>query len=329
MQLRYLNITLIMALFFLFSACNEEWEYEAPVAKTHFQNDAIKRTRGPNLVGLDLEFVYAMALGVERGKIISAQVEASIPGAAGTYIDHRIYRTNDSGIDVGTQVAEPSTTTGAKTTVTLTKDTSAAAFRYYYIIPEEARGKSVSFTFSARASTGETVSFNLGPYHIAKMEMKRLIVLSDNNLNYFSIADMQAYNAADAATHADKIDLVYLYRAITGITFLHALVAPDAGADFLPGITLPTGVNRTAKIHKVWELRDRHLAQLQYGIYVDDWDFEVMDISTAPNYAINLRAESGVWVETADGKYRAYIYVNGINNSARTMTISIKRYTVF
>jgi hypothetical protein len=329
MKIKYLNTIWIMALVFLISACDTEWEYEPPVAKTHFQNDAIKRSRGPNMVGLDLEFVYAMALGVERGKIVSAQVEASIPGAAGTYIDNQIYRTDDGGNDVGTQVAEPSTTTGAKTVVTLTRDTSAAAFRYYYIIPEEARGKSVSFTFSATASTGEKVSYNLGPYQIAKMEMKRLITLSDNNLNYFSIADMRAYNAADAAANADKIDLVYLYRAISGITFLHALVAPAADADFLPGISLPAGVNRTAKIHKVWELQDRHLAQLQYGKYVDDWDFEVMNISNAPNYAINLRAESGAWVETADGKYRAYIYVNSVNNSARTMTVSIKRYTMF
>jgi hypothetical protein len=61
---------------------------------------------------------------------------------------------------------------------------------------------------------------------------------------------------------------------------------------------------------------------------VDDLDFEELNMSDAPNWALNLRAESGAWVETSDGKYRAYIYVNSVNNGAKTMTISIKRYTV-
>jgi hypothetical protein len=50
---------------------------------------------------------------------------------------------------------------------------------------------------------------------------------------------------------------------------------------------------------------------------VDDLDFEKLNISDAPNWALNLRAESGAWVETADGKYRAYIYVNSVNNGPR------------
>ncbi|MBW8330636.1 MAG: DUF4466 family protein, partial [Prolixibacteraceae bacterium] len=289
-------------------------------------NDCIKRTLGPNVVGLDLEFAYAMALPQAEGKIISAQVEASIAGASATYLENRSFYTNGSGVDVPVTVGSPSVNSGTQTEVVFTKDTCAATLRYFYIIPEEARGKTVKFTFSAKASNGQTVSYEMGPYTIAKMDMKLDMVVSDNNNSYISIADMAVYNAATAATNAANIDLVYLYRVITGISFTHALVAPASSPDYLPGTTLPSGVNKSAKIWKVWALRDQQLARLQYGVFIDDIDFQERDFTGAPDYAINLKAEAGIWVETADGKYRAYIYINKIDNTKKEMTISIKRY---
>ena len=130
MQNKYVNIAWVLALLLLFSACQEE-EYTLPDAKTEFQNDCIKRTLGPNIVGLNLEFVYAMALGPDEGKIVSAQVEATISGAAGTTLENRSFYTNQSGVDVGIVVGNPSVTTGTKTEVVFTKDTCAAALRYY------------------------------------------------------------------------------------------------------------------------------------------------------------------------------------------------------
>lgn len=325
MQLKHYSLTLLTILVVFFTACQDE-EYSLPSAKTELNNDCIKRTLGPNVVGLNIEFAYAMALPKAEGKIISAQVEASIAGAPATYMENRSFRTSGSGVDVPDTIASPSVTTGGKTEVVFSKDTCAATLRYYYIIPEEARGKTVKFTFSAKASNGQTVSYEMGPYAVAKMDMKLDLVVSDNNNSYISIADMAVYNAASAATNAANIDLVYLYRVITGITFTHALVAPASSPDYLPGITLPSGVNKSAKIWKVWALRDQHLARLQYGIYIDDLDFQQLDFTGAPDYAINLKAEAGIWVETADGKYRAYIYINKIDNTKKEMTISIKRY---
>ena len=327
MKKEYLTYFRMLAIILFVSSCQEQ-EYSLPEANTHFQNDVIKRSIGPNVVGLNIEFVYAMALGLENGNILSAQVEASIPGAAGTFLEHRSYYTGPGGNDVGIDVANPSTTSGPVTEVVFTRDTCAAALRYYYIIPEEARGKSVSFTFSAEASTGETVSFKMGPYNIGKVEIKRDITLNDNDLRYFSIADMQVYDSTDAAAIPDKIDLVYLYRSISGINFNHALVAPGADPEFLPDIILPGGVNNPTKIRQTWQLRDEHLARLQYHIYIDDLDFEEIDLSSSSDYAINLRAESGAWVETADGNYRAFVYVNSVSNSGKTMKISVKRYTM-
>lgn len=320
----YFNYTSLLVIFLLLiTACKKE-EYAIPGANTALSNDCIKRTLGPNVVGLNIEFAYAMAIPKEKGKLVSAQVEASIAGAKGTYLDHNSYYTTGSGQDVGVPVGLPSITDGTKTTVTFNRDTSAATLRYFYFIPEEARGKSVSFTFTAQSSDGATISYKMGPYVIAKMDMVRNLTVRNGDASYISISDTTIYNATNVAANAGKIDLVYLYRA-TPATFLHALVSPGADPQYLPNVTLPAGANRSTKIRKVFNLQDYHLARLQFGIYIDDLDFQQLNLSDAPNHAINLRAEAGGWVETADGRYRAYIYINSVNANGSAV-ISIKRY---
>jgi len=305
------------------SGCKKQ-EYALPTAKDVLQNDAIKRTLGPNIVGQTIEFMYAMAIQPSKGKLVSAEVEATIAGATGTFLENNTYFTNQGGVDVGIVVGQPSTNSGTKTTVTFTKDTSSSTLRYFYVIPPEARGKTVSFKFTVKSSDGATATYQLGPYTVAKMDMVRNLAVSNNNLAYISIENMTVYNAADAATNAAKIDLVYLFRNISTSAFNHALVSPAADTIYLPGITLPAGVNRSTKMIKVFNLQDFNLAQLQYGIYIDDPDFQQLSFATAPNFGINLKQEAGVWVETADGKYRAYIYINSVN-SAGNAVISIKR----
>jgi hypothetical protein len=269
-----------------------------------------------------------MAILPTKGKLVAAHVEASIDGAAGTWLENNSYYTNNSGVDVGVPVGSPSVTTKNITTVTFNKDTNAVTLRYYYIIPDAAKGQTVSFTFSAESSDGETVSYKMGPYTISKMDMKRNIAISDGNVAYISIADMAAYNASDAAAKAGSIDLVYLYRNLTTSAFNHALVSPAADPQYLPGITLPTGVNRSTNERKAFNLQDYNLAQLQYGIYIDDLDFQQLNVSNEPNFAINLKQEAGVWVETSDHKYRAYIYFNSVNNTTKSAVISMKRYAL-
>lgn len=306
-------------------ACTKQ-EYTIPDPVSQLTNDCIKRTIGPSIVSLPLEFAYAMALPKINGKLVSAEVEASIAGASGTFLEHRSFYTNSSGVDVPVTIGTPSTTVDKLTKVTFNVDTNASTLRYNYVIPEEARGKSVSFTFTATSSDGKTATYKMGPYAISKMAIKKNLAVSNGVNAFISIEDMAVYNATAAATNAGKIDLVYLYRA-TPTTFTHALVSPGADAAYLPGVTLPSGVNRSTKLRKVFNLQDRNLSNLQYGIYVDDIDFTQLDMADMPNYALGLRAEAGVWVETTDKKYRAYIFVNSIN-AAGTAVISIMRYTL-
>lgn len=316
--------SLFLSVLIAMAGCKDD-PYTTPEPKTELSNDAIKRSIGPNLVGQQIEFAYAMALPATKGKLTSAQVEASIAGAPATFLENRSFSTSSGGVDVPVTVATPSTNNGAVTSVTFNRDTMAATLRYYYVVPEEARGKTVSFKFTAKSSDGATVSYDLGPYTVSKMDMKLDVVLTDATTPYLSIADMAALTPAQAAATPDKVDLVYLHRT-TPASFAHALVAPNTDAAYRPGITLPTGVNRATKLVEVLNLRDKQLARLQYGVYVDDPDMKAKSFATASSFAINIKAESGVWVETADGKYRAYVYINAVNASAKTTTVSIKRY---
>ncbi|HZE85893.1 MAG TPA: DUF4466 family protein [Puia sp.] len=313
---------------FFTGSCKKN-NYALPNLPNKLQNEAIKRTLGPNIVGQQIEFAYAMAIKPNFGKLVSCLAEASIPGAPGTFMENRSFYTAQTGADVGITVGTPSVTVGTATTVTYNRDTSAATLRYYYVIPEAARGKTVTFRFTATSSDGEKISTLMGPYTITKMDMKLNLKLSDNNLMYISIGDTAVYNAADAAAHAASIDLVYLYRNLTTSAFNHALVAPAADPQYLPGVTLPAGVNRTAKLLKEFNMQDHNLAPgLQYGtLFIDDVDFQKLDLTGDPNFAINLKQEAGVWVETADGKYRAYIFMNTVA-AAGTATISMKRYAL-
>ena len=326
-MLRILNnkLSLLLLLVLSMAACKKE-EYAIPDPISDLTNDCIKRTLGPNIVSLPVEFAYAMALPKSKGKLVSAQVEASIAGATGTYLENKSYFTKSNGQDTGVVVGEPSVNKDNITSVAFNVDTNAATLRYFYVIPEEARGKTVSFTFSATSSDGKSAKFSMGPYTISKMDIKRTLAVSNGNASYISIADMAVYNTATVDANAAKIDLVYLYRA-TPSSFTHAFVSPAADAQYLPGVTLPAGVNRNSKVRKVFGLQDRNLANLQFGIYIDDRDFQEISFADAPNYALGLKAEAGTWVETADAKYRAYIFINSINANGSAV-ISILRYTM-
>jgi len=329
-QSKYFNTAflLVAALSLVGTSCKKN-TYALPVAPDKLQDEAIKRTLGPNIVGQNIEFAYAMAIKPSKGKLVNCTAVASIAGAPGTYMENRSFYTAQTGADVGVTVGSPSVTSGTTTTVTYNHDTSAATLRYYYVIPEAARGKTVSIKFTATSSDGESISTTMGPYTIAVMDMKLNMAVSNNNLMYISIADSAVYNAADAVAHAASIDLVYLYRNLTTSAFNHALVAPAADPQYLPGVTLPAGVNRSAKMLKVFNLQDHNLAANEQfgGTFIDDIDFQKLDLTGDPNFALNLKLDAGVWVETADGKYRAYIFINSVN-TAGTAVISMKRYAL-
>lgn len=322
----YKILTFICATLLIVSCSDDDYSVPGGKSGSGLQNDCIKRTLGPNLVGNEIEFAYAMALPKTEGKLAEAWVEASIPGDVGTYFDNKSYHTNASGVDVGVVVGNPSVTDGKTTTMTYVTDTCAATLRFHYVIPEEARGKNVSFSFFAKDDKGRVVSYKMGGYTVSAMDVKLDIVIPSDS--YFSIADMKSYTASEIASQPEKADILYLYRRITGINYLHSFVAPSADAEYRPDVTLPAGVNNRTPLLRTYGAIDQQLARDQYGVFIDDLDLQKIDLSHAPDFAINMKKDGGIWVESADGQYKAFLYVNAVNNTRREITVSVKRLKV-
>lgn len=306
-------------------SCSDKGDEILPI-----NNKCLKRTQGPNVVGNEIYFVYAMACPYNTVNLTECTVEASIPGAEGTWLEHNSYYTNSSGFDVPVPVGEPSVTDGMFTRVKFNVDTCAASLRYYYRIPEEARGKSVKFTFSAKASDGRSISMDMGPYEISKQYMVRNLTLS-RAACYISIEDMAVYTLEEAMQRPDKIDLCYLWRnkINEGVEFGHTFAAPAASREWLDDLEVPASMTRDVKLRKEWGMIDAHLVdEPDNGTYIDDIDFETIRLDGMPDYAVNMKEKGGMWIETADGRYRAYIYINSLKSTSGG-TISIKRYNMF
>lgn len=321
--MRKIHILICLALFATaFTACKDDGDDILPI-----NNKCLKRTQGPNIVGNDIYFVYAMAMPYGSGQFQTCTVEASIAGAPETWLEHNSYNTNSSGFDVAVPVGEPSVNEGNLTTVTFNTDTCAAALRYYYRIPEEARGKEVSFRFTATARDGRKVSMKMGPYAVSRQYMTRDITLTKSRC-YISLEDMAAYTLEEARAMPDKIDLIYLWRNKTnqGVEFGHTFAAPAADREWLDDVEVPADMSRDVRMRKEWGIIDGHLTdEPDYGTYIDDIDFETIKLSDMPNYCVNMKEKGGMWIETADGRYRAYLYINSLRSTSGGV-ISIKRY---
>lgn len=328
MKLKYYYFILLSFALTLVACDDDPVLFKDPVSA--LSNDCIKRSLpvAPNIVGNEIEFVYAMAIPDELGKLSSAQVVSSIAGAAGTYFDPNSYYTNSSGQDIPVKVCSDSQTSGSTTSINFSVDTCAAALRYYYIIPEEARGKEVQFAFSVKASNGQTAEYKLGPYKISKMDMIKDLSVTDDKC-YLSFSNegeaVHLYSKEDLQADpslAAKIDIMYAYSGKSDLS--HAFYTPSSPKEYMGEAKLPSGFVNNTKMIKIYGLQDRQLSDLQYSKFVDDLDFETIDMSKGMNYILGLKEEAGAWIETADAKYRAYVYIN--KASTGEMTISAKRY---
>ncbi|MCQ2184302.1 MAG: DUF4466 family protein [Bacteroidales bacterium] len=294
-------------------------------------NDCINRYYYvPYIVGTTMEFAYAMFMPSGSGRLESASVECSFPGAEGTFLEHRAYSTDDYGQDLPHQIGNPCTESGSKYTVEFVRDTTAATLRFYYVIPEEARGKDVSFHFTCTASTGETVSYDIEPCHVRNMTMKLDIKMTQAQC-YFSLATLEAYTAAQAEFNEIPIDFVWGYSTdfadkSNRSTFINPACVGEF-TDFFDIKTSGLKMNDTRKMYK-FNIIEPQLGRQEFdGFYIDDRDFLSLDLNCDTHWIPGINNRTGFWVETADGKYRAYIYCNAV--SADNCTVSVKRYTMF
>lgn len=323
------NIRNLLTIFFVIAclyACKKE------ETDTNLKNDFLKQTVSPAIAGESLEFKYA--LGTITGKLSSAEVTASIAGAPGTgFSNYSLYTDRNGGINRLVKTGLDSITEGPKSTVQLV-DTNAVTLRYYYVVPPEAIGKKVSFTFSGKNSLGEKVSISTPEYVVSKMQMKRLILLKDAGACYFSIEDMAAYtkDQVEQQNLSGKIDFVYIYRPTMGASaanFGHALVALSNGT-YINDLSLPASWSKPAsKMEKrIDNMRDAQLKGAPPTVYVDDIDLANQKFDSSVDYAYGFSQDMSVLVQTSDGVYTSYIYINKVDNAKKEMTISIKRLKV-
>lgn len=293
------------------------------------RDDYIMKTIAPAITGEAVEFAYAM--GTLEGNLVSAKAEVNIPGAPGTGFDPHSYHVDSRGNDIGVLVADTSTE-GSVSEAIFSADTSAATLRFNYIVPEEAKGQMINLTFHAESSTGEKVTTTVPGFNVRKMDLKRDLIMTNNDACYFSIETMMSYTAAEveALGIGDKIDLVYIYDALNpqGIIYGHSLVSPGTEDKYLNNRVIPASiVKRKTKIQKHSFIRDMQLSGSIPANFVDDIDFEELDLANALDFVLGISKSNSVFLETEDGKYRAYIYFNDARRS--TLTFGIKRYEVF
>ena len=298
------------------------------------QNDWMKKTAAPAIVGEKIEFAYAM--GTTEGQLSQAEAKASIAGAEGTNFESYSWFTARAKIQIGDKVYQagedkidetymrPNVAYGTNQVPMI-----AVTLRYAYVVPEEAKGQNVSFTFSSTSSTGAKASCSTQSYKVSKMDMRRLIEMESEGACYFSIADMKAYTKEEVAAQnlASKIDFIYLYQeTLDGYEYKHSFVSPATDPKFIAiaGI-VPTGATNKTPMEKRANVRDAQLKGDTPNVYIDDIDFQTLDLGEASDYALTFNKDDGAFMKTADGKYAAYVYVNNIDNNGK-MTVSIKRY---
>ena len=102
-----------------------------------------------------------------------------------------------------------------------------------------------------------------------------------------------------------------------------------ANKSYINDLALPAAWTKAAtKLDKRVDIRDAQLRGGGFDSYIDDIDLQQTTFPNAADYAYGFAADQGAFVTSADGTYVAYIFVNAVNNTAKTMTVSIKRLKI-
>lgn len=306
--------------------------------------DCLDRSWGIHMVGENLSFAFAGAMYPGTGTLKSFKVVATIPGDTGTGWDENTYKTSSSGEEVPTLAAKTirqSDPCASKVDILL--DTSALTLRYKYVIPEEARDKDVSFTFYASNEKGQVVAREMGPVHCSRQYCVTGLQAS-NTRCYISVEDMAVYTYDEVIAGNKTVDVVYAYRAVPtdsspggeGSTggLNKCFMSPTSEAinriKELRDVKLPP-VERNTKLRESAHAKDEVIEHSKWHLYITDRDFAEMDFQRAgySNLVTNfVTAYNCIWIETEDGKYRAWMWVNTPAGGGDAITFGMKRYAM-
>ncbi len=304
------------------SSCSDD---ERPL-----RNDLLRKDVGPVLVGNTLEFAYA--IGSTDGTPIKAvEVTASFPGAEGTGIAINSRYTNpDNGEEEEVRIATETSTEGTVSKAYIV-DTVAATIRYFYVVPEVARGSKIKFHFRSITGTSEA-TVQSPEYTVSNVEIFKNLSLSSGERSCFSLETMQSYSVAQVEEMgiAGKIDFIYTYKPTmgSGWSFAHGLVSPSNEKGYLYPVEIPSGAaNRTLMEKRYWPDGQLKTSGVP-TIYVDEIDLRQAALDGVTAHAYELGQDQGVLIKSHDGKYIAYLYINETSSNLKRMSFAIKRLTL-
>ena len=131
-----------------------------------------------------------------------------------------------------------------------------------------------------------------------------------------------------------KIDFIYAFNATKTVgenvyTYKHAFFAPGAEMYYPDGFSLPSSwPSKETLMDKKLYVWDGQLKDDEHNtIYVDDLDLKKATFDNSACGILDLRAEGGIFMKTADGKHIAYIYINSLDDKSKTIVIGIKKLT--
>jgi len=310
----------------------------------------IKKTYGPVIVGERYDFAFTVAS--KDGSVLrDMAIEATYAGASGTALDSKCYWTVPTGAqgegqERSVEMLSNVTANGSVINANIRGDLTvfdggytsyAITVRYSYVVPAEARGKNVRFTVKWTTQKGTSKEYSTETYDVSNMDIKKDIVLTDadnsTSIRYFSIANMEAYtqDEVNALSNSASIDFVYRYNPdnITtpggsSVRLNNAIIAPSNNI-YLNIEYVPASWTKNDTWIEIRKWDDMQLKGAVPNNYITDMDILTADIRGINHAEYNLANDFGTVMQTADGVYRAYVYVKRVNNPTGSMTIGVKR----
>ncbi len=338
---KLLTASMLLMMAFAFFACDKDDDYQLITY--------LKKTYGPVIVNQQVDFSFAIASN-DNSSLRNFEITATYAGKAGTTADTKCYWTLLDGKTYSKEMLTGITTNGNVTSGSVIDgivwemgtasgySSQAVTIRYSYIVPEEARGKNVQFTVKYTSVNGSVQSYSTLNYPVEKMDMVKDIVLTEatgnTGRNYFSISELKAYTKAEVETQNKSavIDFVYRYStsAITtpggsAVTLGSCISAPSQNV-YLTTSYVPANWTKNATLIEMRKWDDMQLKGNTPNSYVTDMDIENTTFNGNTFGEYGLKVDFSLAMQTADGKYRAFVYLKTVGTN--TVTIGVKRLAI-
>lgn len=337
---KYRTALLLLLISFSFYSCEKSNDYE--LAKY------LKKTYGPIIVGHTVDFSFAIASS-DGSSLKDFEITATYAGQTGTIADTKCYWTLTDGVTYSKEMLTGVTTASKVTSGSVIDGISwemgstsgyssqAVTIRYSYITPEEARGKTLQFNIRYTTLKGSEQSYSTIEYNVEKMDMVKDIILTDltgnTGRNYYSLSELKAYTKAEVESQNKSavIDFVFRYTtsAITtpggsSIT-LNTCISSPSNSVYLNTNYIPSTWTKNATLIESCKWDDMQLKGNTPNSYVTDLDLENSSLNGKTFGEYGLLKDFSLLMQTADGKYRAFVYLKSVG---ATTVIGVKRLQI-